>query len=51
MTGCPMMDMTTMVWMMGGAAIIWILLVVALLLAIAALWKYLRSTPARPPAA
>lgn len=48
---CPMMNMTGMGWMMGGMAVISILLVVALLLSIAALWKYLRSGPARPPAA
>jgi hypothetical protein len=30
-------------WMMGGMALIWVLVFVALLLAIAALLKYLRS--------
>lgn len=30
-------------WMMGGAALIWVLVVIVLVLAIAALVKYLRS--------
>ena len=30
-------------WMMGGMALVWLLLIVALILAIAALIKFLRS--------
>lgn len=37
-----MMDGSNM-WMMGGMALIWILILVTLVLAIAALVKYLRS--------
>ncbi|MGH8179297.1 MAG: hypothetical protein ACREV5_23820 [Steroidobacter sp.] len=47
---CPMMDMAGMGWMMAGVALFWLLFVVALLLSIAALWKYLRSGHTRPPA-
>mgnify|MGYP000196766001 CR=1 FL=1 len=50
MENCPMMDMMGMGWMMGGVALIWLLLVVVLLLSIAALWKYLRSGHRQPPA-
>jgi hypothetical protein len=32
-------------WMMIGASLVWLLVIVALLLAIAALVKYLRSGP------
>lgn len=38
-----MHDMGSMGWMMGGMSLIWLLVVVVLLLAIAALVKYLRS--------
>ncbi|MER8571282.1 hypothetical protein NKG99_07580 [Mesorhizobium sp. M1409] len=45
----PTVEATAMVggssaWMMGGMAVIWILAFIALLLAIAALVKYLRSS-------
>lgn len=48
---CPMMDMAGMGWMMAGMAVFWLLLVVALVLGIAALWKYLRSDRGRSPEA
>lgn len=48
MANCPMMDMPGMGLMMGGTALIGILLLVALLLSIAALWKYLRSGHSKP---
>ncbi len=38
-----MMDMNGMGWMMGGMALVWILVLVVLVLIIAALIKYLRS--------
>jgi len=38
-----MLDMGGMEWMMGGMALIWILILVVLVLAIAALIKYLRT--------
>lgn len=48
---CPMMDMAGMGWMMVGMGVFWLLLVVALVLGIAALWKYLRSDRSRSPEA
>ncbi|MGH8143105.1 MAG: hypothetical protein ACREU2_11390 [Steroidobacteraceae bacterium] len=36
-------------WMMGGMVLVWVLLVIALVLAIAALWKYLRKDRKPPP--
>ena len=36
-------DMDGMGWMMGGVGLVWLLLVVAMLVAIIALIKYLRS--------
>ncbi len=38
-----MMDGASGMWMMGGMALIWVLVLVALVLAIAALVKYLRA--------
>lgn len=38
-----MHDMGGMGWMMGSMAVIWLLIVVVLVLAVAALIKYLRS--------
>jgi hypothetical protein len=46
-----MMDMAGMGWMMAGMGVFWLLLVVALVLGIAALWKYLRSDRGRSPEA
>ncbi len=43
-----MMNMEGMGWMMGGGAVIGILIVVLLVVAIAAGVKYLRSGPQRP---
>jgi hypothetical protein len=40
---CPMMGMGANPWMLGGMALIWILVVVALGLTIAALIKYLKA--------
>jgi hypothetical protein len=37
-----MMDMQGMGWMVGAAAVVWLLVIVLLVLGIAALWKYLR---------
>lgn len=36
-------------WMMGGMVVVWVLLVIALVLAIAALWKYLTKDHKPPP--
>ena len=38
-----MMDGSSGMWMMGGMALIWVLAIAALVLAIAALVKYLRT--------
>ncbi|MEO3432344.1 hypothetical protein [Inquilinus sp. CAU 1745] len=38
-----MMDMEGMGWMMGGMALVWILVLIVLVLAIAALVKYLMA--------
>jgi hypothetical protein len=43
MTDSMMDGMLGMGWMMGGMAVIWILVLLALVLGIAALIKYLRS--------
>jgi len=42
--GCPMMDMAGMSWMMGGGIVIGLLIIVLLVLAIAALVKYLKRS-------
>lgn len=44
-----MMNMEGMGWMMGGGAVIGILIVVLLIVGIAAGVKYLRSGPQQPP--
>jgi membrane protein YdbS with pleckstrin-like domain len=38
-----MMDGPSSMWMMGGMALVWVLVLVVLVLAIAALVKYLRA--------
>lgn len=38
-----MIDGSNSMWMMGGMAIVWVLVIAALVLAIAALVKYLRA--------
>lgn len=40
---------THMGWMMAGVALLWVLLLVALLLGIGALWIYLRASGKAPP--